>query len=84
MGLRGATIFCPLLAAIFLREHIRPKAGVLAIGLAPTSIIVWTIFGNPAVDPLYIGLAVSVVTLGVVSLWPRFYNQQEQTGNQEG
>lgn len=81
MGLRGATIFCPLLGAIFFQARIRPKAGVFAIGLGPTSAIGWTIFGSPMVDPLYIGLAVSVATLGVMSLWPRAYHQQQQPGD---
>lgn len=74
MGLRGATIFFPLLGAVFFRKRIQPKAGILAIGLGPASSIAWTIFGNPIVDPLYIGLAVSITTLGFVSLWPRPYN----------
>ena len=73
MGLRGATIFFPLLGAVFFQERIRPKAGVLAIGLGPAGTIAWAVFGNPIVDPLYIGLAVSITALGFVSFWPRSY-----------
>jgi SSS family solute:Na+ symporter len=75
MGLRGATIFFPLLGAIFLRGHVSHLAGVLAIGLAPATTILWAIFGTPAIDPLYVGLLVSIGLLGVVSIGARSYNQ---------
>jgi SSS family solute:Na+ symporter len=68
MGLRGATICFPLLGAIFMRRHIRPRAGVLAIGLGPLSTILWAIFGRQAIDPLYVGLSVSLGTLLAGSL----------------
>lgn len=59
MGLRGATICLPLLAAIFLNNKIAPTAGVLALIFAPSATICWVIFGDKAIDPLYIGLLVS-------------------------
>lgn len=65
MGLRGATICLPLLGAVFLGRHLSRRAGVLAVGLAPFSAIVWAIFGSPAVDPLYVGLSVSLLVLAV-------------------
>jgi len=68
MGLRGATISLPLLAAIFWRRQVKPRAGVLAIGLGPLSTILWAIFGWQAVDPLYVGLSVSLGVLLTVSL----------------
>jgi SSS family solute:Na+ symporter len=70
MGLRGATICLPLLAAIFWRGQVKPLAGVLAIGLGPLSTMGWAILGWRAVDPLYVGLAVSLGALLLVSLWP--------------
>jgi SSS family solute:Na+ symporter len=69
MGLRGATIFFPLLGAIFARGRIWPRAGVWAIGLGPASAILWAIFGLPAIDPLYVGLSVSAGVMTVGWLW---------------
>ncbi|NLW25417.1 MAG: sodium:solute symporter family protein [Clostridia bacterium] len=63
MGLRGATICFPLLGAIFFKKFIHPTVGVLAIGLAPLCVILWAIFGKQSIDPLYIGLLVSLLIL---------------------
>ncbi len=68
MGLRGSTICFPLLGAIFMKNFINPKAAIIAIGLAPTCTVIWSIFGSKYMDPLYIGLAVSLVTLVIGSL----------------
>ena len=67
MGLRGATICLPLLGAIFIPRLIRPWAGIWAIGLGPASAMLWALLGWPAVDPLYVGLGVSLATLVVGS-----------------
>ena len=68
MGLRGATICFPLLALIFMPKFINRRAGTLAIGLAPFATILWAIIGSKAVEPLYIGLIVSLGTLLIGSL----------------
>ncbi|MDK2823220.1 MAG: solute:Na+ symporter, family [Clostridia bacterium] len=68
MGLRGATICFPLLGAIFMRKQIRPKVGIWAIVLAPLSTILWAIMGLEFIDPLYVGLFVSLGTLILGSL----------------
>jgi SSS family solute:Na+ symporter len=68
MGLRGATICFPLLGAIFWGQYIRPRAGLLAIALGPLSAILWAIFGWPVIDPLYIGLSISLGSLVLGSL----------------
>ncbi len=65
MGLRGATLFFPLLGAVFLRGRIALWAGVWATALAPTSAILWAIFGLKGIDPLYVGLGVSFAVLAV-------------------
>lgn len=62
MGLRGATICLPLIAALFCPHRISPGAGKLAIILGPATVIAWEV-GGGTVDPLYPGLAVSLVTL---------------------
>jgi SSS family solute:Na+ symporter len=69
MGLRGATIFFPLLGAIFWRRYVRPRAGVWAIGLGPLSAILWAALGRDSIDPLYLGLTVSFGIL-LVGSWP--------------
>ncbi len=71
MGLRGATICFPLLGAILLPGYISCRAGVWAIALGPASAILWAIGGVDSVDPLYIGLLVSLATLAVGSLLAR-------------
>ena len=71
MGLRGATICLPLLGAIFWRGYVKPQAGVWAIGLGPLSAVLWALFGRPAIDPLYVGLSVSLGVLLVGSLSKR-------------
>lgn len=68
MGLRGAAMCLPLLAAIFAPGRVRPAAGVWAIALAPLSAIIWAVFGPKTVDPLYVGLGVSLLTLAAGSV----------------
>lgn len=63
MGLRGTTICFPLLFAIFAKNKISPKKGILAIILAPISTIIWALLGFQVIDPLYLGLLVSLIIL---------------------
>ncbi len=63
MGLRGATICFPLLAALFLPGKINPTAGRWAVVFGPLAAIIWQLTGA-ALDPLYPGLLVSLVILG--------------------
>jgi SSS family solute:Na+ symporter len=64
MGLRGATVCLPLVAALFFRERILPQAGRWAIILGPVTALLWKVIGAPT-DPLYPGLLVSFLTLAV-------------------
>ncbi len=64
MGLRGATIFFPLLFAIFSRHDNMQHFGSLPIIVAPTCVIVAGIMHFDLVPPLYVGLGVS---LGLLS-----------------
>lgn len=63
MGLRGATICLPLLAALLLRGKINPAAGQWAVVLGPLSAILWKLTGA-TLDPLYPSLLVSLAVLG--------------------
>lgn len=62
MGLRGATVCLPLLAALFWPGRIAKPAARLAIVLGPLTAILWKVGGATA-DPLYPGLLVSFLIL---------------------
>jgi SSS family solute:Na+ symporter len=64
MGLRGSTVFFPLMGAVFLPRCIERRAGVLAVALAPLCSLVWGVLNPSGLDPLYIGLTTSVLVLG--------------------
>jgi len=59
MALRGTTIFLPMLAAILFPRRVHPRAGFLAISLAPAVLLLWAAFFSRRVDPLYVGLTIS-------------------------
>lgn len=67
MGLRGATLCIPLLAAIFWPNFINAKAGLLALVAGPAADIIWKLVFPEGIDPLYIGLLVSFVCLAAGS-----------------
>ncbi len=64
LGLRGATVCFPLLAAIFLKHRIAPRAGAAAVIISPVIVVVGSIVSFP-IDPLYPALAVSITSLTV-------------------
>lgn len=64
MGLRGATLCLPLLTALFLREHLSPRGGTLAIYLGPTVVLVAGLF-QTSIPPLYLGLAAAFFALAL-------------------
>jgi SSS family solute:Na+ symporter len=57
MGIRGATIFFPLLGAIFLKGRISPRAGLAAILVSPMIVLIWPLIFPNGLDPLFPGLA---------------------------
>ncbi|MCL4424520.1 MAG: sodium:solute symporter family protein [Firmicutes bacterium] len=59
MALRGTTIFLPMLATILFPGRVHPRAGFLAISLAPPVLLLWAAFFPRQVDPLYVGLTIS-------------------------
>ena len=74
MGLRGATLALPLLAAVFWGERTSRRGGALAILLGPSSAILVGLTGWPEWPPLYVGLAVALgcLLLGKVSTLKNF------------
>jgi SSS family solute:Na+ symporter len=63
MGLRGATLCLPLLAAVFLRGRAPGRAGALAIFLAPVGTVAAGLAGWPPIPPLYPGLGLALFLL---------------------
>ncbi|SHJ27746.1 solute:Na+ symporter, SSS family [Malonomonas rubra DSM 5091] len=63
MGLRGATICFPLLFAVFFRQGISRRAGVLSIFLAPATVVVAGVLQVQFISPLYLGLGTSFLLL---------------------
>lgn len=61
MGLRGATLCLPLLAAVFLAQRTTRSGGALSILLAPPAVIVAGLTDLSLIPPLFFGLAVSLV-----------------------
>lgn len=63
MGLRGATIFFPLLFAVFLRRYNLRRTGALSIFIAPACVISAGLLHFELMPPLYVGLSVSLLLL---------------------
>ncbi|WP_432822127.1 sodium:solute symporter family protein [Trichloromonas sp.] len=63
MGLRGATLCFPLLAAVFFGSRVAPRGGALAVLLAPVCVLAAGLAGWDSLPPLYLGLAVSLLAL---------------------
>lgn len=72
MGLRASAIVFPLIGALFFKEYIRPKAAIWSIGIAPVVTIFWAIFKGDLLDPLYVGLALSlsIIVIGSIGYSP--------------
>lgn len=62
MSLRGAGIFIPLTAAIFFPGHLKRGWAVLSMAGSTAASLV-AVFMKSAVDPLFIGLGVSLILL---------------------
>jgi SSS family solute:Na+ symporter len=71
MGLRGCTILCPLLGAMFFPRHLTPTAGVIAAFLGPATNLVWFLAFPKGIDPLYPGLLASLAALLIASRFTR-------------
>jgi SSS family solute:Na+ symporter len=68
MGLRGATLCLPLLAAVLLRGRAPGRAGALAIFVAPIGTVAAGLAGWPPIPPLYPGLGLALLLL-LAGLW---------------
>ncbi|PLX95770.1 MAG: sodium:solute symporter [Desulfuromonas sp.] len=63
MGLRGATLFLPVLMAVLLPRRVTGRAGMWAILLAPSCVIVTGVLDVGGLSPLYWGLGCSALIL---------------------
>ena len=69
MGLRGCTIFFPLLGAVFFPRFVKPLAGVMAALVGPLVNLLWHFLYPDGLDPLYVGLLASFLTLLLLSIF---------------
>lgn len=68
MGLRGACVFLPLLGAVFFKKYVSPTAGILALAVGPAADLIWKLVVPQGIDPLYVGLLASFITIVVFSI----------------
>lgn len=61
MGLRGATLFFPIIFAIFFKNFDLKLAGALSIFIAPTCVILCGMTNFQLIEPLYLGLTISLL-----------------------
>lgn len=73
MGLRGATCFIPLTAALFAKGRTSKRAGVWAILLGPLAVIVWELWQPINTDSLVIGIGVSLLVMVIGRLIKKIY-----------
>ncbi len=71
MGLRGAAVCLPLLAATLLGERTSPRGGALSIYLAAPCVLLAGLAGWQSLPPLYLGLIVSLAAMGAGFLFDR-------------
>ncbi len=71
MALRGVTVFIPLAGAIFLAGRVNAAWGRAAVAVAPMLTIIWAFAFPASIDPLYVGLIISALILGIGFLYKR-------------
>ena len=59
MGLRGATVFAPLCAALFLKGKVKPSMAICSMFLGPLSVLFGEMLLPESIDPLYLGIVIS-------------------------
>ncbi|OHB24833.1 MAG: sodium:solute symporter [Desulfuromonadaceae bacterium GWC2_58_13] len=65
MGLRGATLCFPLLAAVCFGSRVSRRGGALSVFLAPSCVLLAGLAGWTFLPPLYLGLGVSLLALSI-------------------
>lgn len=67
MGLRGATVFAPLCAALFMKGRVKSKYAVASMVISPLSVMLGKFILPEGFDPLFMGIGISVllIVLGI-------------------
>lgn len=66
MGFRGTAAFIPMITALFFKDKVSSKAATLSVITGPVASILSKII-LPTIDPLYVGLATSIITIVIFS-----------------
>lgn len=77
MGLRGATIFLPMLGALFLRRWVPIWAGYALLIVGAGTVVLWFLFGDKAIDPVYPALIADLALL-MVALWTEQWRRKRE------
>ncbi|MDR3763565.1 MAG: sodium:solute symporter family protein [Acidobacteriota bacterium] len=72
MSLRGCTVLFPLLGILYWPQFVTRTAGIVSACLGPLTAFCWHIVQPKGIDPLYPGLAVSLIAMMAVSLYTRW------------
>ena len=59
MGLRGATIFAPLCAALFLQGKVKKSYAIASMIVSPISVLIGKFILPDTIDPLFLGISIS-------------------------
>ncbi|MDD4834397.1 MAG: sodium:solute symporter family protein [Lutispora sp.] len=67
MGLRGATVFGPLCAALFIKGKVKDKYAIASMIISPLSVLLGKLFLPQSFDPLFLGIGISfmLIILGI-------------------
>jgi len=63
MGLRGATVFVPLCAALFLKGRIKSNYAIASMILSPISVMFGKLVLPQNFDPLFFGIFISFILI---------------------
>jgi len=63
MALRGIAVFVPLVVAVFAVGRAVPGTGLKAVILAPLAAMLWGVVYPGGLDPLYVGMGLSIAIL---------------------
>lgn len=76
MALRGASVFIPLCAALFMKGKVQRTYAIAAMILAPLSIMIGKFILPEKFDPLFFGIAISLllIVLGILASKDKYYN----------
>ncbi|HCJ58318.1 sodium:solute symporter family protein [Lutispora sp.] len=61
MGLRGATVFMPLCAALFMKGKVKSSYAICSMVISPISVMLGKIFLPQSFDPLFLGVTTSIL-----------------------